>query len=121
MTSASAFSWPITRKTSAATTPWDGAISSRATSPPEAPPGPRGRWSSGLARCWPRGEALERRVPRALRLQLALYSMGGLAICDAIAAMGYKTEHERPSVSAATKVFLVVRAALQTLAASRLA
>ena len=65
--------------------------------------------------------ALERRVPRPLRLQLALYRMGGLAICDAIAAMGYKTEHERPSVSAPTKVSLVVRAALQTLAPGRLA
>ncbi len=62
------------------------------------------------------GEALEWRVPRALRLQLALYRMGGLAICNAIEALGYKTEHERPSVSAATKVSLVVRAALQTLA-----
>jgi squalene synthase HpnC len=67
------------------------------------------------------GVALERRVPRALRLQLALYRMGGLAICDAIEAMGYKTEHERPSVSASTKVSLVVRAALQTLAQRRLA
>jgi squalene synthase HpnC len=67
------------------------------------------------------GEELDRRVPRPLRLQLALYRMGGLAICDAIAAMGYKTEHERPSVSASTKVSLVVRAALQTLASGRLA
>ncbi len=67
------------------------------------------------------GKALEGRVPRALRLQLALYRMGGSAICDAIAAMGYKTEHERPSVSAPTKVSLVVRAALQTLAPGRLA
>ncbi|HEY6324884.1 MAG TPA: squalene/phytoene synthase family protein [Candidatus Cybelea sp.] len=67
------------------------------------------------------GVALERRVPRALRLQLALYRMGGLAICDAIEALGYKTEHDRPSVSASTKVSLVVRAALQTLAPRRLA
>lgn len=58
------------------------------------------------------GVALEARVPRALRLQLALYRMGGLAICDAIEAIGYKTEDDRPSVSAATKVSLVVRAAL---------
>jgi squalene synthase HpnC len=58
------------------------------------------------------GVALEARVPRALRLQLALYRMGGLAICDAIEAIGYKTEDERPSVSAATKVSLVARAAL---------
>ena len=71
----------------------------------------RGLLASGLA--------LEGRVPRPLRLQLALYRMGGLAICDAIQAIGYKTEHERPSVSATTKVFLVVRAALETLAQGR--
>jgi squalene synthase HpnC len=65
------------------------------------------------------GEALEARVPRALRLQLALYRTGGLAICDAIAAIGYETEHERPSVSARTKVLLVVRAALQTFSRGR--
>ncbi|MGC2405560.1 MAG: squalene/phytoene synthase family protein [Candidatus Cybelea sp.] len=65
------------------------------------------------------GEALEARVPRALRLQLTLYRTGGLAICDAIAAIGYKTEHERPSVSTRTKVLLVVRAALQTFSRGR--
>jgi squalene synthase HpnC len=61
------------------------------------------------------GEELERRVPRPLRLQLALYRMGGSAICDAIEAIGYKTEHERPSVSASTKVSLVIRAAATSL------
>ncbi len=60
------------------------------------------------------GEALERSVPRPLRLQLSLYRMGGLAICDAIEAIGYKTENERPSVAAATKVALAVRAALRS-------
>jgi phytoene/squalene synthetase len=65
------------------------------------------------------GEALEARVPRALRLQLVLYRTGGLAICDAIAAIGYKTEYERPSVSVRTKVLLVVRAALQTFSRGR--
>jgi squalene synthase HpnC len=58
------------------------------------------------------GAELERHVPRALRLQLALYRMGGLAICDAIQAIGYQTEGKRPKVSAFTKVSLVVRAAL---------
>ena len=61
------------------------------------------------------GKELERRVPRPLRMQLALYRMGGLAICDAIQAIGYKTERERPSVSTSTKVSLVLRAALQSL------
>ncbi len=65
------------------------------------------------------GEALERSVPRPLRLQLSLYRMGGLAICDAIQAIGYKTEDERPSVSAFMKVSLVVRAALQTFSRGR--
>jgi squalene synthase HpnC len=60
------------------------------------------------------GATLEQSVPRPLRLQLALYRMGGLAICDAIAAIGYKTENERPSVSAATKASLLVRAAVRT-------
>jgi squalene synthase HpnC len=64
---------------------------------------------------------LQRYVPRPLRLQLALYRMGGLAICDAIQAIGYKTEHERPSVSAPTKVSLVVRAALESFARGRTA
>jgi squalene synthase HpnC len=65
------------------------------------------------------GEALETRVPRALRVQLALYRLGGLAICNAIEAIGYKTEDERPSVSAATKVFLVARVALQAFSRGR--
>lgn len=65
------------------------------------------------------GEVLERCVPRPLRLQLSLYRMGGLAICDAIQAIGYKTEYERPSVSASTKVSLLVRAAFGTLSPGR--
>jgi squalene synthase HpnC len=65
------------------------------------------------------GEELERRVPRPLRLQLALYRLGGLAICDAIEGIEYCTERERPSVSASTKVLLVVRAALETFARRR--
>jgi squalene synthase HpnC len=65
------------------------------------------------------GEALEAYVPRPLRLQLALYRMGGLAICDAIAAIGYNTEYERPSVSVPTKVSLVLRAAIASFAPVR--
>jgi squalene synthase HpnC len=62
------------------------------------------------------GRALEKRAPLALRLQLALYRLGGLAICRSIEAVGYKTERQRPHVSASTKVSLVLRAALQALA-----
>ncbi len=65
------------------------------------------------------GTALERYAPRPLRLQLALYRMGGLAICDAIDAIGYQTEQNRPSVSAVTKVSVVVRAALESFARGR--
>lgn len=65
------------------------------------------------------GEALEAYVPRPLRLQLALYRMGGLAICDAIAAIGYNTENERPSVSLSTKASLVFRAAIASFAPVR--
>jgi squalene synthase HpnC len=66
------------------------------------------------------GRELEQRVPQPLRLQLMLYRMGGSAICDAIEAIGYKTENERPSVSAATKVSLVVRAALEAFSRGQL-
>lgn len=62
------------------------------------------------------GKALEKHAPLALRLQLALYRLGGLAICRSIEAVGYKTESHRPHVSTATKVSLVLRAALEGLA-----
>jgi squalene synthase HpnC len=62
------------------------------------------------------GIELERRVPRALRVQLVLYRMGGLAICDAIEAIGYETERERPSVSSSKKAELILRAATQLFA-----
>lgn len=65
------------------------------------------------------GERLEGYVPRPLALQLALYRKGGLAICDAIAALGYRTEQERPSLSASTKVSLVLRAAVESLSRKR--
>ncbi|MGB6952872.1 MAG: squalene/phytoene synthase family protein, partial [Candidatus Cybelea sp.] len=65
------------------------------------------------------GEELERLVPRPLRLQLALYRMGGLAICNAIEALGYQTERERPSLSTPTKVSLVLRAAVESFSRRR--
>ena len=62
------------------------------------------------------GRELERRVdPLALRLQLALYRLGGQAICDAIEGLGYQTDRQRPSVTGGVKVSLVVRAALEAL------
>ena len=62
------------------------------------------------------GKKLEKHAPLALRLQLALYRLGGLAICRSIEAVGYKTESRRPHVSTATKVSLVLRAAIEGLA-----
>lgn len=61
------------------------------------------------------GRRLEPIVPRALRLQLVLYRLGGLAICDAIERIGYDTVARRPSVSGRTKVSLVLRAALEAV------
>jgi squalene synthase HpnC len=56
------------------------------------------------------GRVLERRAPMALRLQLALYRLGGRAICDAIERVGYDTGKVRPSVSTPVKLALAVRA-----------
>jgi hypothetical protein len=52
-------------------------------------------------------------APRALRMQLALYRMGGLAICNEIERLEYRTDVARPSVSKRTKMGLLVRAALE--------
>lgn len=65
------------------------------------------------------GEALEPLVPRPLRAQLCLYRLGGLAICAAIQAGGYQTEEQRPSLSASTKVSLVLRAAVESFSRRR--
>ena len=61
------------------------------------------------------GRALERLTPVAgLRLQLALYRLGGLAICDAIVRIGYRTDVQRPQVTKQMKLGLVARAALES-------
>jgi squalene synthase HpnC len=59
------------------------------------------------------GKRLESMAPGALRLQLALYRLGGLAICDEIERIGYATEVTRPSVSKRAKMGILVRAALE--------
>lgn len=59
------------------------------------------------------GRTLEAMAPGALRLQLALYRLGGLAICDAIEQLGYATEVTRPSVSKRAKVGILVRAVME--------
>lgn len=59
------------------------------------------------------GKTLEAMAPGPLRLQLALYRLGGQAICDEIERLGYGTEVTRPSVSKRAKVGILVRAAFQ--------
>lgn len=61
------------------------------------------------------GYHLESMAPAPLRFQLALYRLGGLAICAAIERAGYRTEHHRPIVSAAAKVMTLVSAGLRLL------
>ena len=56
------------------------------------------------------GRALERMAPSGLRFQLALYRLGGLAICDAIARIDYRTDVTRPTVTRAVKLGLLARA-----------
>ncbi len=58
------------------------------------------------------GYELEATVRAPLRAQLALYRLGGLAICDAIEEIGFRTDRERPHLSRATKLALVTRALL---------
>ena len=43
------------------------------------------------------GEPLNRFVPRRVALDLRMFSAGGLALCDAIAAQGYDTLTRRPA------------------------
>jgi hypothetical protein len=49
-------------------------------------------------------------------MQLSLYRMGGMAICDAIGRAGYRTDVRRPTVSKAAKAGLFGRALLQVAA-----
>lgn len=62
------------------------------------------------------GSTLETMAPGALRLQLALYRLGGRAICDEIERLGYGTEVTRPSVSKRAKVGILIRAAFEAAA-----
>jgi squalene synthase HpnC/squalene synthase HpnD len=59
-----------------------------------------------FAEGWPLAATLESR----LRLDIELFSRGGLAILDAIESMGYNTLAERPSIGGAKRVLLFGRA-----------
>jgi len=61
------------------------------------------------------GRALEAIAPYALRFQLALYRLGGLAICRRIENLDYRTDLRRPSVSAMRKCLVFAQATFQSL------
>ena len=61
------------------------------------------------------GVSLEAMAPQPLRLQLALYRLGGLAICDRIEAIGYRTDLRRPHVSNVQKAAILGRAILESV------
>jgi squalene synthase HpnC len=60
------------------------------------------------------GVELEQMVPFRLRIQLALYRLGGLAILSAIQKMDYATEEQRPRVSRLVKLRLIPQALRQS-------
>ena len=61
------------------------------------------------------GEQLESMAPAALRFQLALYRLGGLAIVAVIERVGYRTQTQRPTVSTAAKAMTLVCAGARSL------
>lgn len=61
------------------------------------------------------GRSLETMAPAALRMQLALYRLGGIAICDEIAAIGYRTDEQRPHVSNKKKLALLAGVMMETV------
>ena len=58
------------------------------------------------------GRALVPRMPRALAIDVDLFSRGGLAILDRIEAQGYDVLTRRPRLSKLTKLGLIARALL---------
>jgi hypothetical protein len=60
------------------------------------------------------GVALEAMAPPRLRVQLALYRLGGIAILDSIAAAGYRTAARRPTVDRVRRVRLAATALVAT-------
>ncbi len=58
------------------------------------------------------GRDLEARAPKRLRLQLALYRLGGMAIVSAIERLDFRTDLVRPTVPLWTKAKLVPAALL---------
>ena len=61
------------------------------------------------------GRMLETLAPFALRLQLSLYRLGGLAICDGIERLGFRTDESRPEITDKDKVAIILRAFVDAL------
>ncbi len=59
------------------------------------------------------GRPLAARLPRSLSVDVDLFSRGGLAILDRIAAQGYDVLNRRPRLSKLAKLGLLARALLQ--------
>jgi squalene synthase HpnC/squalene synthase HpnD len=63
------------------------------------------------------GAPLAKMVSGRLRVDLEMFSQGGLAVLDAIEAMGYDTLHNRPAIRKAKQIRLLGRALLTHLVA----
>jgi squalene synthase HpnC/squalene synthase HpnD len=61
------------------------------------------------------GMPLSGRVDPALRVDIELFSRGGLAVLDSIERMGYDTLHHRPSIPKSKQLRLLVLALIQHL------
>jgi squalene synthase HpnC/squalene synthase HpnD len=61
------------------------------------------------------GIPLAGRVDSALRVDIEMFSRGGLAVLDSIEAMGYNTLQHRPSISKSRQLRLLTRALFQRL------
>jgi squalene synthase HpnC len=57
-----------------------------------------------------KGLPLAEFVGRDLRVDIELFSRGGLAVLDAIERIGYNTLQQRPAIKGATKLWLLTRA-----------
>jgi squalene synthase HpnC len=65
------------------------------------------------------GLPLTQRVEGAIRVDIELFSRGGLAILDAIKASGYNTLEHRPEITRWRKLYLLMRALTTRLSGAR--
>src|SRR5258705_710879 len=61
------------------------------------------------------GMPLANTVDSALRVDIEMFSRGGLAVLDSIEAIGYNTLQQRPSISKSKQLRLLIRALFQRL------